>query len=136
MKGGIVALGLFKKRWSVKKCLDRFCELVDSAFEPRWQTNNRFLNFVYKHAAQLLSSYKYTSEGVDGALKKVFGSGPDTTLFGTRSGSQDSVKVGVVTMSGNALNRAYLLSNYTREWSQKTMAGQCAQTSKAVKPAK
>lgn len=104
--GGIIALGLFKANWSVEKAMTIFEGLVDEAF-----TKRHFLSIpVFKHAAQVLYSFRYRSDGIENALKGAFGNG---FLFGLSKPSRaELVKVGVVSILESG--RSYLLANYRR----------------------
>jgi len=113
--GGIIALSLFKKRRTMDYAIRKFHSLSERAFSPRGLLKVS----VLKPAMSLFYSFLYTSEGIETALKKEFGSEP---LFGTpgnlaQRGDEfeggDRVKVGVVTnVPGERWPR--LLANYSR----------------------
>lgn len=105
--GGIIALGLFKMDWSVDDAIREFIRLGEEAFAKRY-----FLKLpVFKSPAQLLYSYRYTSEGINSALQQAFGPGQ---LFGyNESTRQDRVMMGVVS-SARCSTQPYLFTNYSR----------------------
>ncbi|KAH7382108.1 hypothetical protein BKA64DRAFT_713345 [Cadophora sp. MPI-SDFR-AT-0126] len=105
--GGVIALGLFKKDWSVDKAITEFENLSHEAFSKR-----QWLKVpMFRHTAQLLYSHRFKSEGINSALQKAFG---QELLFGfNESSSSDKVKVGVISgVSG--IRRSFLFSNYSR----------------------
>ena len=106
-QGGILALGLFKMNWPVEEAIKQFQSFSDQAFSKR-----QWLKVpMFRHTAQLLYSYRFKSEGIEGALQKAFGQGK---LFGFNEvTSSEKVKVGVV--AGVAGGRKpYLFTNYSR----------------------
>jgi hypothetical protein len=109
VEGGIIALGLFKRQWSVDTAMTEFERLVCEAFAPRYGVDVPIL----KHATQLLYSYRYKSSGIEGALKESFGEG--VPLFGHTNTSPERVKVGVISLI-NEQGRPCLLANYSRNW--------------------
>lgn len=72
---------------------------------------------IFRHIAQLMYSYRYDSDAIDGALRKAFPKSQSRTLFGSnmRNGP-DSIKVGVVSMNGEDNTKPCLLANYSRDW--------------------
>ena len=114
--GGIIALGIFKRQWTVEDAMEKFIKLSREAFHPR-----QWLRIpTFRHTAQMLYSYRYKSSGIEGALQEAFS---DTPLFGYSDLSQpDNIKVGVFTAS-NEDGCPYLLANYTRKMQGKTDRG-------------
>lgn len=113
--GGLIALGLGVKNWSVQECREYFTMLCDQAFTRRrggglpllsWLINN------YHHS-------KYETTGIESALKQAFSE--DELLFGGRkmafdessSPMQFSCKTAVTSTSA-ATNSTVLLTNYNR----------------------
>ena len=91
--GGIVGLGVFEKRWTLSSADSRFRSLAASAFSLR-----RALRVpIFSKLAEPFCDHKYTSSGIESALKESFGTG---FLFGQTTSHAvdgDRVKVGVVT---------------------------------------
>lgn len=110
--GGIIALGLFKMDWKIDEARDKFISLVQRAFASR-----ELLTVpVFKNFAQLFCSFRYKSDGINGALQTAYGSTP---LFGQTEGDSDRVKVGVVASKRSPISKPYLFANYSRspaEW--------------------
>jgi hypothetical protein len=109
--GGIVALGLFKMNWTVAEAMKQFKSLVSTAF------SNRELLAVpgFKNVAQIFCSYRYKTDGIEGALKRAFGLHP---LYGQiATADSEPVKVGVVAAS-DVDKRPYLFANYSRNPSE------------------
>jgi Patatin-like phospholipase len=113
--GGLIALGLGVKNWSVQECREYFVLLCDQAFTKRrggglplvsWLVNN------YHHS-------KYETTSIENALKQAFSE--DELLFGGRkiavdesnSPLQFSCKTAVTSTSA-ATNTTVLLTNYNR----------------------
>lgn len=93
--------------WSVDDAIREFIRLGEEAFAKRY-----FLKLpVFKSPAQLLYSYRYTSEGINSALQNAFGTG---RLFGYNESTRlDRVMVGVVS-SARSSTQPYLFTNYSR----------------------
>jgi hypothetical protein len=107
LKGGIIALGLFKRDWNVDGATAHFMNLSNEAFHPRGLLKVP----GFKDVAQMFCSYRYSSEGIENALQRAFGKGP---LYGQRRDAiADPVKVGVVAAI-TANNRPYIFANYSR----------------------
>ena len=109
--GGIVALGLFKMNWTISEAIKQFKSLVSTAF------SNRELLTVpgFKNVAQIFCSWRYKTEGIEGALRKAFGEHP---LYGqTATAVGEPIRVGVVAAS-DADRRPYLFANYSRNPSE------------------
>lgn len=91
--GGIVGLGVFEKRWTLNNADSRFRSLAARAFSLRKALRVP----IFAKLAEPFCDHKYTSQGIESALKESFGNG---YLFGQSSSSAvhgDIVKVGVVT---------------------------------------
>ncbi|KAE8453842.1 hypothetical protein EG329_007618 [Mollisiaceae sp. DMI_Dod_QoI] len=108
--GGLVALGLGAKMWTVETCTKTFNELCTQAFQPHafsnWGTIGDMWN-AYHHS-------RYKTESLEQCLKKAYcPSGRKQYLFGGQNTVEcSSIKVAVVTtMIGGG---AAVVSNYNR----------------------
>ena len=117
--GGIIALGIFKQKWSPSECKQRFEELTQQAFQHRLGMQVP----IVRHIVQFFYSARYESGGIEGALQKAFGSTSDTVLLDSQRDAQNCTKFGVMTTSGDGQERPYLLANYTRDWSTASATG-------------
>lgn len=63
-----------------------------------------------------LYSYKYETDGIDGALQNAFGKRAENVLYNLKIDAQDPVKLGAVATSSDAAPKMCLLSNYLRDW--------------------
>jgi hypothetical protein len=113
--GGLIALGLGVKNWSVQECREYFTELCNKAFTKRkggnlpvvsWLVNN------YHHS-------KYETTSIEDALKAVFSE--DELLFGGRRQLSDDGSLPIefscktaVTSTWAATNTTVILTNYNR----------------------
>ena len=113
--GGLIALGLGAKFWSVDECREHFQALCDKAFTRRKGANVPLVSWLvnnYHHS-------KYETTGIEEALKHAFSE--NELLFGGRrmpldtsvSTMQYSCKTAVTTTSA-ATNNTVLLANYNR----------------------
>jgi hypothetical protein len=107
LSGGIIVLGLFKMNWTIEEAQRKFKSLANESFSSR-----ELLKVpVFKNVAQIFCSFRYKSDGIDGALQKAFSTDP---LFGqTGTAVSDHAKVGVVA-SMQATSKPYLFTNYSR----------------------
>jgi len=109
--GGVIALGIFEKRWSPDNAKRLFRDLIVDAFTKR----RRLKIPAISRVVEPFCTFKYQSIGIDNALQDAFGGGE--YLFGqstmpTASGA-DIVKVGVVScLEGQ--NQPCLIANYGR----------------------
>ncbi|KAL9120659.1 MAG: hypothetical protein Q9187_002784 [Circinaria calcarea] len=110
--GGLVALGLVAKGWTMETCTKHFNELCEEAFEPR--TQGQYWGSIgtlwdaYNHS-------KYKTKPLEKALKKAYCSavrGNDYVFGGTNTSPSPSTKLAVVTtsISGDSV----VISNYNR----------------------
>jgi predicted acylesterase/phospholipase RssA len=103
--GGIIALGLGVKGWTVSDCISRFRDLCNDAFTARGPKAFRPLTFLGK------SFYKTTP--LENALKTAFG--VSDTLYG-QAKSKDLLDIRVAVTSTDAIRkRPVILSNYNTE---------------------
>ncbi|KAK0730097.1 hypothetical protein B0H67DRAFT_560740 [Lasiosphaeris hirsuta] len=107
--GGIVALGVFEKRWALSNADQKFQSLACRAFSLRKALKVPLLS---KFAEPFLE-HKYTSSGINGTLRSAFGGG---YLFGQANElgqGGDHVKVGVVSCQ-EGRRQPCLIANYSR----------------------
>jgi hypothetical protein len=112
--GGIIALGLAAKDWSVENCRQTFVELCGQAFTARIGTSIPGIGWLvenYNHS-------KYETRPLQEALMKAFSE--DEYLFGgpreaDSSGSSIRVAVTATSTTGSAV----VLSNYNRACGKK-----------------
>ena len=107
--GGIIALGLGVKQWSLNHCVSEFIRLCDRAFTPR-----EFDNVAgFRQATTLKHGSKYKTQPLQRALREAF---DDEQLYGgPRKGHYEyDTKVAVTTTSGTG-QRGLVLANYSRQ---------------------
>ncbi|KAK0628303.1 hypothetical protein B0T17DRAFT_149884 [Bombardia bombarda] len=107
--GGIVALGVFEKRWTLNSADGRFRSLATSAFSLRKALKVP----IFSKIAEPFCDYKYTTSGIESTLKESLGSG---FLFGQTDSKfeiGDRVKVGVVSCQ-EGRRQPCLIANYSR----------------------
>ncbi|KAF5010278.1 hypothetical protein FDECE_3563 [Fusarium decemcellulare] len=119
--GGIIALGIFHRGWSVEQGLAIFQDLARRAFTPRRILRRSIImNLIHG-----FYTFKYTDAGIKDALQECFGE--DTYLFGPSisspsrraspdvgAGGLDWVKVGVVSCIDGRRAEPVLIANYSR----------------------
>ncbi|KAF8533394.1 acyl transferase/acyl hydrolase/lysophospholipase, partial [Trichophaea hybrida] len=113
--GGIIALGLVQRGWSIEECREKFIALAKKAFDPRPGMGIKGVREVLKYAYK----YIYRTEGVENAYKYAFGDGD--TLFGSPNPTRVKVAVTAVERKRGGL-RTYLLANYNRPLSSSMIA--------------
>jgi predicted acylesterase/phospholipase RssA len=118
--GGIVALALAVRGWSIDKCIYEFKRFSDKAFTPRPLGGST----VFKFAA---FGSCYRSKPLHEALREALG---PSALFGGRKDDYDvySTKVAVTTTGGRA-ESDMIISNYCRKG-----GGETYQFSRAQNP--
>jgi hypothetical protein len=105
--GGLIALGLGVKNWSVESCMKQFEELVFQAFTP--QEFNGVL--VLEQLTTFNHKGKYKTKPFKAALQKCFN---EDQLFGGFCGeARYQRKVAVVSVSETG-QQAVILTNYNR----------------------
>ncbi|KAJ3538427.1 hypothetical protein NM208_g5905 [Fusarium decemcellulare] len=107
--GGLVALGVFEKNWTIAEAKTRFYELSNAAFSVRKALAVPILSKI----AEPFCAFKYKSAGINKALQSAF---EDKPLFGqtdSRSKQCDGVKVGVVACI-EGRKQPCLIANYSR----------------------
>lgn len=92
--------------WSVQDCIEKFKNLVETAFTPWGGQNLPVVDIIER----IHKGSKYQTEPLETALQSAFGT--DGNLFGSqRKDNQRRVKVAVTTTSHTG-DRSQLLSNY------------------------
>lgn len=106
--GGIIALGLTVKRWSVGHCITEFVRLCDKAFSPRELNGGKLEKLV-----TLNHGSKWRTTPLYEALQQAFGHRP---IFGGQisDSRKYATKVAVVSTSQSDC-RPLLITNYNRE---------------------
>lgn len=107
--GGIIALGLGVKQWSLNHCVTEFIRLCDRAFTPREFDKVAGLT----QATTLKHGSKYKTQPLQHALHEVFG---EEQLYGglRKAYCVYDTKVAVTATSGTG-QRAVVLANYSRQ---------------------
>jgi hypothetical protein len=109
--GGLVALGLVAKGWTVETCTRHFNELCEEAFQPRTQGHWGSIGILwdaYNHS-------KYKTKPLEKSLKKAYGSpvqGNDYIFGGTNTDPCPSAKLAVVATS--VCGDPIIISSYNR----------------------
>ncbi|CAD0030529.1 unnamed protein product, partial [Aureobasidium pullulans] len=105
--GGIIALGLVSKGWSVDDCTRKFENLCHKAFQERMMARGPFLGRLIRTYYHSL----YETAAIEGALKEAFTESAD--LFGAKPTSSGiyGIKVAV---TATAVSSSVVLSNYNR----------------------
>lgn len=96
--GGIIALGLGVKRWSVEECIQRFKDLCPRAFTSRSYP-------IFKHWELMAHKSWYRTKTLESALQSEFG---DKPLFG---GPASDIRVAVTSATASE-NQPVILTNY------------------------
>lgn len=106
--GGIVALGLTVRNWTVDQCISEFKRLCDRAFTPRELDQT-----IFQTLATLHHGSKWKTKPLYDALKQAFG---EELVFGgqTDDSRKYTSKVAVVTSSQSDA-RPVVITNYNRE---------------------
>lgn len=105
--GGIIALGLGVKNWSVDQCTRKFKELCPKAFTPR-----EFNGIpVLEKLVMMSHNSKYKSKPFENALKEAFEEWP---LFGGQNDLGEMFTKVAVTSTTAIQQHAVVLANYNR----------------------
>jgi patatin-like phospholipase/acyl hydrolase len=107
--GGIIALGIGAKHWSIRTSTEKFSSLCDQAFTPRELSSVKIVN----KAITLRHGSKYKTRPLHRSLNTAFG---EQFLFGGEQETDTAymTKVAVATTSGTGQN-PIILSNYGRK---------------------
>jgi hypothetical protein len=112
--GGLIALGLVARSWTINACIENFKSLCQKAFTRRLGGNIPLLSFFvdnYHHS-------KYETTPLQTALQEAFTS--DQYLFGGQrfdQASESTVKVAVTTTLSST--SPVVLANYNRSCDDK-----------------
>ena len=112
--GGLVALGLASRNWSVETCINKFKELCDKAFTRRFGSSMPLIGWFVDNINH--SSYETTP--LQEALQTAFTE--DEYLFGGQRLDQhwtSPIKVAVTTTSSSS--SPVVLANYNRRCEEK-----------------
>ncbi|KAK8015171.1 hypothetical protein PG990_008467 [Apiospora arundinis] len=105
--GGIIALGLGVRKWSVDECIDHFKNLCREAFQPRELVGIPFL----EHMAVLNHGSMYKTKPFQNVLQNTFKCEP---LFGdTGQDMKAPIKVAITTAT-SVDQHPVVLANYSR----------------------
>jgi hypothetical protein len=103
--GGIIAVGLGVKDWTIDECTSKFEKLCSTAFTPR------FASALQRVASVFLNRSKYKTEPFNHILRENFG---EDRLFGGKSEERRyRRKVAVVSTYGTG-QEAVIMTNYNR----------------------
>lgn len=111
--GGIIALGLTVRNWTVTKCIEEFKSLCSQAFTQRKFTDLPGLGFLvenYYHS-------KYETQPLQAALIHAFGE--EQYLFGGQRSDAANLDIKVAVTATSAAGSAVVLANYHRLSSDK-----------------
>jgi hypothetical protein len=112
--GGIIALGLGVKNWSVDECIHKFVNLCKKAFQPQKGVK------LWGRLAILAHKGKFRTKPFEEALREEFGE--DLPLFGGQP-RRDQFKIKVaVTSTTNVESEPVVLTNYNRPEPNKRMS--------------
>ena len=103
--GGIIALGLAAKGWSVSQCIENFEDLCETAFTRRQGGNLPGIGWLVESHHHS----RYETQPLQNALKEAF---EDDYLFGGPRIEGSEVEVAVVATSSTG--STVVLSNYNR----------------------
>ncbi|KAH8653619.1 hypothetical protein BX600DRAFT_526837 [Xylariales sp. PMI_506] len=93
--GGLVVLGLYEKGWSAATCTIKLETLATRAFHKPAYPFFLFF-FMLKWIHLFLFGYLYSGEGIESALKEVFG---DKKMTGPSYAASIGTKIGILTTS-------------------------------------
>ncbi|KAE8444662.1 hypothetical protein EG329_014318 [Mollisiaceae sp. DMI_Dod_QoI] len=107
--GGIVALGIGAKHWSVRESIDKFTALCDQAFTPREFDDVQGINKI----VTLRHGSRFKTKPLHRGLNTAFG---EQYLFGGEQESDTAymTKVAVTSTSGTGQN-GLIITNYGRQ---------------------
>lgn len=105
--GGIIALGLGARGWSVSKCINKFKELCSQAFTPRELDGVWGLNKL----VMLHHGSKYKTKPFESVLKESF---EDRLLFGGPNERGEVLTKVAVTSTTAIQQHPVVLANYNR----------------------
>lgn len=98
--GGILALGLGVKNWSVSRCTELFLRMVEKAFTPKF------------FGGVTLGTTKYRTQPLEDAFSESF---KEEAMFGgVRDGPLASARKVAVTSATETAEQAVIFTNYNR----------------------
>ncbi|KAF8852713.1 hypothetical protein BDZ45DRAFT_807214 [Acephala macrosclerotiorum] len=103
--GGIIAIGIGVKNWSIDECIPKFEEVCSTVFKPR------FMPAVRQITSTIFHTSKYKTKPFDEVLKEAFGH--DQLFGGKCEEPKYQRKVAVVSTYGTG-HQAVILTNYNR----------------------
>ncbi|CAN9328202.1 unnamed protein product [Alternaria alternata] len=112
--GGIIALAMVAKNWSLRRCSDKFRSLCSTAFTPRTLHSIPFL----RHLITLKLTSKYSTGPFRETLIHNFGEDHLFGNYGERS-SYVNTKV-AVTATDKTGSKAIIIANYSRKEDEKS----------------
>lgn len=111
--GGIIALGLTARNWTVRECITQFQSLCSQAFTQRKGTNILGVEWFVKNYFHS----KYETQPLEEALISSFGD--EQYLFGGRRSDPGSMDVKVAVTATSASGNGVVLANYNRLCTEK-----------------
>ncbi|KAM3087081.1 hypothetical protein ACMFMG_001191 [Clarireedia jacksonii] len=102
--GGLISLGFGYKQWTVAECIDKFQNLVHSAFTPRKAQTYSGIKYVER----LIKKSKYETGPFAKALEEALGT---SSLFGAQENGSRPLMVAVTATSASG-TIPYILSSY------------------------
>jgi hypothetical protein len=105
--GGIIALSLAAKGWSVEECTQKFESLCHKAFQERMLAKDPVIGKLVR----VFNHSLYETRAIEGALKEAFTE--DLNLFGGASQNTGMPKIKVA-VTAAAVSSCVVLSNYNR----------------------
>jgi hypothetical protein len=111
-EGGIIALGIFRKEWSIPNAKESFYKLITAAFSKRSMLKLLWPLPGGSTSAQIMLNYLYKSEDLENALRATFGT--EETLFGPSTSKRQTLNNIAVIATGEEEEKSFLLTNYNR----------------------
>lgn len=105
--GGILALGLGAKNWTVSTCIGQFKEMCHTAFSKQKMIGAPVLEKI----SMTYHGSMYKTKPFEALLKERFEEGP---LFGGKTNSSEMVTKVAVTSTTVIAQQAVILTNYNR----------------------
>jgi hypothetical protein len=115
--GGLIALGLGVKEWSLNECTNKFTSMCDNAFTPR-----EFHDIpIFNTLATLNHKSRYKTKPFEETLRKTF---EEDLLFGGHCDTERYQRKVAVVSALNPGRRAAILTNYNRP-QRESAPGKC-----------
>jgi hypothetical protein len=106
-----VILAMYKAGLSIDECVHTFEYLASRAFQPRRLSGIPFISFIEKIIISYLEDSLYPPEGLEAALKQVFGD--SMTMFDSSYATTIGTKI-AVTVTTAPKSSPCLFRNYKR----------------------